>query len=558
MDPETVRRMAEAADLPLTPEEREAVARTLGAWLEALERAAEGVDLFDEEPVLAPAPLGPGGAPPPAAGNGRDGSPPPGGGSGPDGLRALAGEDELAFMPISELAPLLRGRQVSPVEVTEAVLARIEALEPQLNAHITVLADAARESARAAEAEILRGNYRGPLHGVPIGLKDLYDVAGVPTTAGTRALDGYVPRQDATAVRRLREAGAVLVGKHNLHEIAFGATGANPHYGPSRNPWDRERHTGGSSSGTAAAVAAGMCHAGLGSDTGGSIRIPAALTGLVGLKPTYGRVSRRGVIPLAWSLDHAGPLSRTVADAALVLAAIAGHDPDDPTSIAAPVPDYAAALDRDVRGLRIGVPEEYYFEYVQPDVRAAVLAAVQVLEELGAVRVPVSLPTTAVVPAIHTPIIAAEAASWHARRLREEPGGYGPEVRTRLQAGALLPAAAYVLAQRLRSRLRREYAAVLARVDVVATPAVPVPAPRLGESEVQVEGRTLEVRSALVRLTSPLDHTGLPAVTVPCGQAKGGLPVGLQFFGRPLDEVTVLRAAAAYESARGPWARPPL
>lgn len=557
MDGETVRRMAEAAELPLTAEEGEAVARTLGAWLRALERAAEGVDLSGEEPVLAPAPVGPGGDAAPATASAPDGATSPGAASGPGG-REPAGRDELALMAIADLAPLIRGRQVSPVEVTEAVLARIDALEPQLNAHIAVLAAAAREAARAAEAEIVRGNYRGPLHGVPIGLKDLYDVAGVPTTAGTRALAGYVPRQDATVVRRLREAGAVLVGKHNLHEIAFGATGANPHYGPSRNPWDRERYTGGSSSGTAAAIASGMCHAGLGSDTGGSIRIPAALTGLVGLKPTYGRVSRRGVLPLAWSLDHAGPLSRTVADAALVLAAIAGNDPDDPTSIAAPVPDYAAALGRSIRGLRIGVPEEYYFEYLHPDVRAAVLAALQVLEDLGAVRVPVSLPTTAVVPAIHTPILAAEAASWHARRLRERPGDYGDEVRIRLQAGALLPATAYVLAQRLRARLRREYAAVLARVDVVATPAVPVPAPRLGDAEVRVDGRAVEVRSALVRLTSPLDHTGLPAVTVPCGQAEDGLPVGLQLFGRPLDEVTVLRVAAAYESARGPWARPPL
>jgi len=459
----------------------------------------------------------------------------------------------LTRLTIAEAAPLVRGREVSPVELTEACLDRIEAVEPRLNAFITVTAEEARRQARQAAEEVARGQYRGPLHGVPVALKDLFATAGVRTTAGSRILADNVPAADSDSAARLRGAGAVLLGKLNMHEFAYGATGVNPHYGPVLNPWDTSRITGGSSSGSGAAVASGECFAALGTDTGGSIRIPASLCGVVGLKPTFGRVSRRGVIPLSWALDHAGPLARCVEDAAIVLQAIAGHDPLDASSSDTPVPDYTAGLQDGVRGLRLGVPREFFFDAAGTEVEAAVREAISALEGLGAAVREVSLPLISEAPAAVTAIMLPEALAYHRRWMEERPDDYGEDVRYRLELGSTFLAVHYVQAQRFRevivNRWRDE---VFAEVDLLAMPTTMVAA-------LPIEVSDLSATFQLIRNTNPLNLLGVPAVSVPCGFTAGGLPIGLQLAGRWWDEATVLRAAYAYEQATD-WRRraPPL
>jgi aspartyl-tRNA(Asn)/glutamyl-tRNA(Gln) amidotransferase subunit A len=458
---------------------------------------------------------------------------------------------DLTRLTIAAAAARIRARELSPVELTEACLSRIEAVDGRLNAFITITGDEALAAARAAEDEIAAGKYRGPLHGIPVALKDLFAVAGVRTTAGSKILAGNVSREDSDAAARLKAAGAVILGKLNLHEFAFGATGVNPHYGPARNPWDTERITGGSSSGSGAAVAAGECLAALGTDTGGSIRIPASLCGVVGLKPTFGRVSRWGVIPLSWSLDHVGPLTRTTEDAAIVLQAIAGRDPLDASSAEEPVPDYRAALAGGVEGLRVGVPREFFFEGVDAEIEAAVRKAIGALEVLGARVEEVSLPRIAEAPAAIVAIMLPEATAYHQGWLAARPDDYGEDVRYRLEMGALYPAVACVQAQRFREMMveawRRE---VFTRVDVLATPTTMVTAPL-------IEDGGLDATFALIRLTNPLNLLGVPAMSLPCGFATQGLPIGLQLAGRWFDETTVLRAARAYEQATGWHTRAP-
>lgn len=459
----------------------------------------------------------------------------------------------LPYLTIAQAADLVRRRELSPLELTEACLSRVEAIDGRINAFIAITADAALASARTAAAGIARGEYRGPLHGIPVALKDLFDQAGVPTTAGSKILAGNIPAEDSAAVARLKEAGAVLLGKLNMHEFAFGATGVNPHYGPCRNPWDTGRITGGSSSGSGAAVAAGECLAALGTDTGGSIRIPASLCGVVGLKPTFGRVSRRGVIPLSWSLDHVGPLTRSVEDAAIVLQAIAGHDPLDASSAAEPVPDYAAALREGIAGLRLGVPREFFFEGCDPEASAAVRKAIAVLEGEGAAVEEVSLPHIAEIPAAVAAIMLPEALAYHEGWFRERPGDYGGDVRQRLELAARYPAVTYVKAQRLREAAMEDWRReVFSRVSVIATPTTAVPAPPIEEGG-------LDTTLQLIRLTNPLNFLGLPAISVPCGFTASGLPIGLQLAGRWWDEAAVLRAAHAYELATD-WSqrRPPI
>ena len=457
-------------------------------------------------------------------------------------------DDKFALLPLSQLAPLIRKKDLSPVELLEAVLARIERFDSQLNSYITVLADSARAEARQAEKEILNGYYRGPLHGIPVSIKDLFATRGARTTCGSKVLTDWVPDYDATAVARWREAGAILVGKTNMHEFAYGVTNNNPHYGPVHNPWDLERVPGGSSGGSGAAVAASLCTASLGSDTGGSIRIPSAVCGVVGIKPTYGRVSRYGAIPLAWSIDHVGPLAKSVEDAALLLAALAGPDPKDTTGSDRPVPDYTQGLSGEVGGVRLGIPEQYFFEHVDPEILTAVQQAIRSLEQLGASAQPVSLPHLENCAAMEAHITLAEATSYHEPHMRTRIDDYGDGVRIDLEAGRYLLATDYVKSQRARALLLEVFGRAFEQVDVIVSPTLPAFPPLIGELYVQSGDLREHVIDAFLRFSIPYNLTGLPAISVPCGFSSSGLPIGLQIAGRAFDEPTVLRVAHAYEA----------
>jgi aspartyl-tRNA(Asn)/glutamyl-tRNA(Gln) amidotransferase subunit A len=456
---------------------------------------------------------------------------------------------DLVWTPMTELARMIAVKDVSPVEVVGAYLERIAALDDRLRAYITVCAEQAMDAARAAEANLTEGGATGPLHGVPIGLKDLFETAGVRTTGGSTILRDSVPTKDATVVTRLRAAGAIVLGKLNMHEFAFGPEGLNDHYGHPRNPWDRleARMAGGSSSGSGVAVAAGLAPGALGSDTGGSIRIPSSLCGITGLKPTYGRVSRAGVLPLAWSMDHVGPMARSAADCALMLGVMAGYDPDDPTTSVLPVPPYPAALNGDVKGLRIGLLRSFFLETSDPEVRLAVEAAAKLLTAQGAVVDEVSLTHQEDVPAATLAIIASEALAYHAAWVRTRSAEYQPDVIERLRAGAFVTGVQYVRAQQLRAVVRRDVDDALARRDVLLAPTTPIPAPRVGEREVSIGGVKSDVRAALIRFTRAFNFSGHPVCSVPCGFSATGLPLGMQLIGRPFDEATVLRAADAYQ-----------
>ena len=468
-------------------------------------------------------------------------------------------DEDLCYLSIAEAAAMIADRRLSPVELTRAVLARTEALNPRVNAYITVTAEEAMGQAREAEAAVMAGGHLGPLHGIPLGLKDLFDTQGVRTTAGSKVLAEHVPAEDANVVTRLRAAGAVFVGKLNMHEFAYGITNENPHYGPARNPWDLERITGGSSGGSGAATAAGMCAASLGSDTGGSIRIPACFCGIVGLKPTFGRVGRRGVIPLSSSLDHVGPMTRTVEDAAIVLQAIAGHDSGDPGSLDVPVPDYLADLHSGVRGMRVGVMADYVTEPMGAGVKRAVTAAIETLEGLGAWLRPVDLPFLPYARMVNGSILSAEAAAYHQASMQSAPDDYDPEVLERLTRGRQLLATAYVQALESRRQIREQLLAAMGQVDLIALPMEPVVAPPIGGGRVTLGRRPTDVRGAVTRYTGLFNLTGFPAISVPCGFTPAGLPMGFQLVAKPLEEATLLRAAHAYEQATGHGKRrPPL
>jgi aspartyl-tRNA(Asn)/glutamyl-tRNA(Gln) amidotransferase subunit A len=460
-------------------------------------------------------------------------------------------ERDLCYRGIAELAAELAAGRLSPVELTEATLRRIERLDPLLNAYLAVMADSALEQARQAERELRSGQARGPLHGMPVALKDLIDVVGTPTTAGSSLRRSAMPRQDATITARLRAAGAVLIGKTNLHECAYGVTSSNPHFGPVRNPWNPAMIPGGSSGGSGAAVAAGLCAAAIGSDTGGSIRIPAALCGIVGLKPTYGRVSRAGVVPLAWSLDHLGPMTRTVADAALLLGALAGADARDASSAAVPATDWAAGLDGGLAGLRIGVPRAYFWEELAPEVEAAATAALATLRAAGAVVEEVVLPGIDDAMAAQQIISLAEASAYHEPDITGRPDAFGADVRERLQIGLTLRAVDYLHAQRVRSQAIQAVRALLRRVDLLVTPATAAVAAPIDGADANL------LRAAMTRCSAPFNLTGLPALALPCGFTAAGLPVGLQLVGRAFDEATVLRAGHAFEAAAGVAGRRP-
>jgi aspartyl-tRNA(Asn)/glutamyl-tRNA(Gln) amidotransferase subunit A len=459
--------------------------------------------------------------------------------------------DDVTSLPLSDLALAIRTRKVSCVEATGAFLDRIERLGPTLHAYITVDREGALAAAAGLDREAAAGTWRGPLHGVPLAHKDLCLIPGLPTSCGTRTPDYFVGAPPCTAVARLVAAGALTLGKLNMTELALGPFGDNAHHGDVQNPWRIGHVSGGSSSGSGAAVAAGLAAGALGTDTGGSIRLPAAACGVVGLKPTYGRVSRAGVMPLSWSYDHVGPLAHTVRDAALMLGVIAGVDPLDATTSRQPVPDYVAALDGPVAGLRVGVAGGFYADGLDPAVTAALAEAVRVLGAAGARVEPVAVPDPGpIVAACSNVMVRAESAVIHARILKERPGELQPAVRDRMAPGLTVSATEYLQGQRLRAQLTREFIdAVFSRVDVVVTPTIPEPAPALAHVKAGATADVIGRMGRFSRLTRPFNALGVPALSLPCGAAADGRPLAMQLVGRPFDEATLLRLGSAYERA---------
>lgn len=461
---------------------------------------------------------------------------------------------------IAALAEAIRRRRVSPVEATRACLDRIERLDGRLRSFITVDAEGALRAARALETEVTAGTLRGPLHGVPLAHKDLCHVAGLPTSCGTMTREYFVDRQECTAVRRLVSAGAITLGKLNMTELALGQFGDNAHHGDVQNPWRIGHVSGGSSSGSGAAVAAGLALGALGSDTGGSIRLPAACCGVAGLKPTYGRVSRAGVMPLSWSLDHLGPLAPTVRDVALLLGVIAGHDPRDATSSHRPVPDYVAALDRPLPPLAVGVPENYYFDGVEPEVARALDRALSTIEALRVTVQRVRVPDPAILVGCANVLARCESAAIHARVVKERPQELQETVRSRIEVGFHVSAYDYLQAGRLRARLAREFVAeVFDKVDVLIAPVIPESAPPYEAAKAGSAAERVRRMGRFSRLTRPWNALGLPALSVPCGLSGDSRPLAFQIVGRPFAESTILRLGGAYEQAAGWHARrPPL
>ena len=421
-------------------------------------------------------------------------------------------DTDLLKLTISELAPKIKAKEISPVDLTEAALAQADRLQPKLNSFITMLHDQARSQAKEQEAALMRGEYRGPLHGIPIGIKDNIATAHIRTTVGSKVLADQVPDEDALVVTRMKEAGAIILGKENLEEFAAGSTSNNLHYGAVHNPWNLDHIPGGSSGGGGANVAACVTFASLGTDLGGSVRGPANFCGVVGMKQTYGRVSQRGLQVTSFNGDHIGPMTRSVADSALVLQVIAGYDPLDPSTVPVPVPDFSEFLDRGLSGLKMGVPSDYYFDLLGPEVESAV----------------------------HEPVI---------KKGRDD---YGPTVLYRTLAGQFVLGRDYSKALKVQRIIKEEYARVLQDVDFLITPAAPVPAWPIESESVNIAGKDYPTRGPgsgmTSRCTSPSNSTGLPAMSVPCGFTTGGLPIGLQLIGRPFEEPVLYRAAQAYEA----------
>jgi len=469
-------------------------------------------------------------------------------------MSSMTARNELHFLTLAEASALIAARKLSPVEYTQALLARGEALEPQLHAFITKTADCALDQARAAEKEITQGRHRGPLHGIPFGAKDIYDTAGVLTSGGSKVCLDNVPRENSTAVQRLLDSGAVLLGKLNTHEFASGGPSLDLPWPPARNPWNTAYYTGGSSSGSGAAVAAGLLPAALGTDTGGSIRIPAALCGVAGIKPTFGRVSRRGVLPNSFSFDHTGPLAWTVEDCAIILQAIAGHDPLDPSSADQPVPDYRKALDGDIRGLRIGVIRHFWEEEGQtdPELSAAMNETVEVLKKLGARVQDIRMRKREAYHNVKMIIGKIEIAAIYEKEIRERPGDFSADFLGSNLPGFLLSGIDYVHAQRERRSLAAEMEGVYAQCDVLLT-ATSAPAPRLDN----LVGSGFSKKWENPNIYVAFNVTGSPALIVCNGYTKSGLPLAMQLAGRPFDEVTVFRVGHAYEKATQWRARRP-
>lgn len=457
--------------------------------------------------------------------------------------------DDPAFWTTAEAAAQLRHRNLSPVELTRRALSRIEKLNPRLNAFITVTAEQALRDAESAEREMRRGKYRGLLHGIPITLKDNIWTKGVRTTAGAKFLGDFVPPTDARVAKKLCDAGAVLLGKTNLHEFAYGITTENPHYGATKNPWNTECIPGGSSGGSAAALAAGIGFGSVGTDTGGSIRIPAALCGIVGLKPTFGRVSCDGIVPLAVTLDHAGPLARSVEDVAIFLDAIA--EDEMPNGNFQRAIRAAAKAKKSRTKWRLGWPRDYFFHRVDEEVKRIVEKAAREFEKMGARVEEVSLPHVEDSAEPSTQIALAEALEYHESQgyFPAHAADYGADVRKRLEMGSAVRAVDYLKAQQVRERVREDFRAAFERVDAIIAPTTPCAAPRLGHDTVKIAGETPSVRGALVRMNRPANFTGFPVISLPCGLTKRGLPIGMALHGPEWAEAKLLRIAFAYEQA---------
>ena len=465
-------------------------------------------------------------------------------------MTTIGTNEDLARLSLAEAARLIEEKQVSPVDLVEASLERISAVDERLSSYITVYEDSARQVAKACETMMVAGHKLGPLHGIPLGIKDNIGLEGLRTTAGSKVLADWVPDEDATVAARLKGAGAIVIGKTNMHEFAWGGTSANPHYGFVRNPWNTDRFPAGSSGGSGAAVAARLCFGALGTDTGGSIRLPSAINGIVGIRPTIGRVSNHGVIPLAWSMDTVGPMARTVEDCAIMFGAIAGHDPKDAGSAAVPVTDYTADLARGVGGIRVGIVPGYFFNHLQPPVHDAVRGALGVLEGLGAVVVDVEIEHIHGNISAQLTVESCEPSTYHQRWLRERPEDYGDDVRLLLEIGEMHLATHYIQAQRYRSLLRREFMEAFKDVDVFICPTLPFTATRVGEMSVMIEnGVEEDMLAAIMQFTGVPSLTGLPSLAVPCGYDDEGLPVGMQIIGRPFDEATLFRVGAAFQAA---------
>jgi len=458
---------------------------------------------------------------------------------------------DLVNMTISELAPKIQAKEISPVELTDAALAQLDRLQPVLNSFITILHDQARAQAKEQEAALMRGDYRGPLHGIPVGIKDNIETGGIRTTVGSKALAGHVPQEDAHVISRIKEAGAIILGKENMEEFAAGSTSNNLHYGAVHNPWNLDHIPGGSSGGGGANVAAGVTFASLGTDLGGSVRGPANFCGVVGLKQTFGLVSQRGLMVTSFNGDHIGPMTRSVRDSALVLQAIAGYDPLDPSTVPVPVPDYTESLEKGLQGLTVGIPTDHYFDLVDSEVEAAVRKAIDTLVELGAEVREVSLPNMKYAGALRI-LGMADGFVAHEPHIRSSREDYGPTVLYRALAGQFVLGRDYSKALKVQRIIKEDYARVLQDVDFLATPSSPIAAWRIDTDTVSLDGTEYPVRGPgagmTARCTSPSNATGLPAMSVPCGFTQAGLPIGLQLIGRPFEEALLFQAAHGYEA----------
>jgi aspartyl-tRNA(Asn)/glutamyl-tRNA(Gln) amidotransferase subunit A len=449
---------------------------------------------------------------------------------------------------IRELSSKIRNGELSPSELVEICLDKIQKLDPSLNGFISVLEDQARQQAAIAEKQIKQGIYLGPLHGIPFSIKDVIYAEGVRCTAGSKIMSKYISKVDATSVARMKKAGAILIGTNNTHEFACGMTNVNPHYGSAKNPWNTSKLSGGSSGGSAVVVAAGMTPVSLGTDTSGSIRVPSSLCGVVGLKPTYGRVSKYGIVDLAPSLDHVGCITRSAWDAAVVLQTIAGYDPLDPTTVDKKVPDYEKIIrESNTHEMSIGIPREYFFDYLQPEVEDVFN---DFIHALSAMEIPVSDVDVEVRDKIlesWRPIRLGESAEIHSKWLQSRPEDYGEDVRKMLLQGTEVSAVDYIQAQRFRKEIRNTFMNVLKNVDVLIVPTTIITAPNFDEATVSVCGKAFEVYQALSRNTVAFDSTGLPAITIPAGLSKGNMPVGAQIIGAPFEEEKVLSMAYSFE-----------
>lgn len=465
-------------------------------------------------------------------------------------------DTELVNMGVVEAAEKIRGKEISPVELVNALLRRIASIDSMINSYLMVTADLALKLARKVEKELMRGEQQnglplGRLHGVPIALKDLIETSGIRTSAGSLFFADHVPLEDAYVVRRLQAAGAILLGKQNMHEIALGLTSVNPHFGPVRNPWDINRIAGGSSGGTAAALAARLCPGALGTDTGGSIRVPSSLCGTVGLKPTYGRVSTQGVIPLSWNLDHVGPMARKVEDAALLLQVIAGYDSGDPASVNVETEDYSAQIKDGIRGFKFALVDDPYFQSEDEEIKNLLASAAKVFSELGAHVELAAFPGGQQAAMANGMMTQADGAVYHSERLANQPGRFGSDVLQRLNTGASYKLEQYIRARRDQVVLRRQFEIFFEKFDFLITPTTIITAPEIaGQLAVMLA-------QLLTHNTAPFNLTGLPAISLPCGFTSQGMPVGMQLVTRSWGEAALLKAAYAYDQATGWTERSP-